>query len=152
MLLLYSEERSQKAHPFGNREETATGVPVAIKVLDLDTQDDELIDIQKEISLLSRCDSPFITRYRGSLLQGSKLWLILDYAGGGSVRGLLKSGTLTEPVIALVCLQVLQAIVYLHRQASIIHRDIKAGIVPLSFPGELLLLTVIAIGEQQISS
>lgn len=101
---------------------------MAIKVLDLDTQDDELLDIQKEISLLSRCDSPFITRYRGSQLQGSKLWLILDYAGGGSVRGLLKSGNLSEQVISLICVQVLQALVYLHRQASIIHRDIKAGV------------------------
>ncbi len=105
----------------------ATGKTVAIKILDLDTDDDEILDIQKEMTILSRCDSEYVTRYHGAFLSGSKLWIILDYAGGGSLRSILKSGPLSETVIAMVCRQVLMALVYLHKQAGIIHRDIKAG-------------------------
>ena len=107
--------------------EISTGKDVAIKILDLDIDDDDLGDITKEISILSRCDSENITRYHGAFLCGSKLWIIIDYAGGGSLRSILKSGPLTEPAIGVICRQVLEALVYLHKSASVIHRDIKAG-------------------------
>ncbi|KAJ1547343.1 Serine/threonine-protein kinase 25, partial [Nowakowskiella sp. JEL0078] len=59
---------------------------VAIKVLDLDTDYDEIKDVRNEITLLSHCDSEYITRYIESYLNGSKLWVIMDHAAGGSVR------------------------------------------------------------------
>ena len=109
--------------------EVATGMDVAIKILDLDINDEDLDDIRKEIAILSRCDSEYITRYHGAYLCGSKLWIILDYAGGGSLRSILKSGPVNEKAIGAICRQVLKALVYLHNNASIIHRDIKAGIL-----------------------
>ena len=122
------------------RQEIATGEPVAIKILDLDTDDEDMDDIQKEIAILSRCDSEYITRYRGAYLNGSKLWLILDYAGAGSLRSLLKSGTLSETVIAVICRQVLNALVYLHKHAGIIHRDIKAGKIACTHEKQIFFL------------
>ena len=62
---------------------------VAIKVLDLDTDDDEITDVQKEITMLSHCDSEYITRYHGSYLNETKLWVIMDYAAGGSMRNIV---------------------------------------------------------------
>jgi serine/threonine-protein kinase 24/25/MST4 len=59
-----------------------SGVTVAIKVIEMDTSDDDLADIRKEISLLSKCDSPLITRFHKSLLIDTKLWVVMDYAGG----------------------------------------------------------------------
>ncbi len=60
------------------------GQTVAIKVIDMDTSDDDLTDIRREISLLSKCDSNLITRYHKSLLIETKLWVVMDYAEGAS--------------------------------------------------------------------
>lgn len=42
-------------------------------------------EICKEIAVLGQCESKNITRYRGSLLVGSELWIIMDYCGLGSL-------------------------------------------------------------------
>lgn len=69
---------------------------VAIKVLNLDTEEEDVSDIQREIATLSQlknCDSQNITRYHGSFLNGTKLWIVMDYAAGGSIRSLVREGT-----------------------------------------------------------
>ncbi|KAL6604703.1 hypothetical protein U3516DRAFT_668159 [Neocallimastix sp. 'constans'] len=72
---------------------------VAIKILDLDTENDEdIADVQKEISILSKFDTNYVTKYRGSYLIDIKLWIVMDYAALGSMRN-ISAVPVTCPII-----------------------------------------------------
>ncbi|CAE6433955.1 unnamed protein product [Rhizoctonia solani] len=121
-----------------------TGEVVALKIINLDGQDDDVEAIQKEVALLSSLrggDSINITRYHGCWLEGPHVWIVMDFAQGGSVRTLAKAApnnSIEERFTGIIMREALQALAFLHRN-NVIHRDLKAANVLISSDGRVML-------------
>ncbi|KAI5296361.1 putative protein serine/threonine kinase [Ascosphaera acerosa] len=118
--------------------EKRTGQAVAIKVIDVENADDEVEDIISEISILSELNSPYVTKYRGSYLKGSDLWIIMEFCAGGSCCDLMKPGPIAEEYIMIILRELLLGLEYLHGDKKL-HRDIKAANVLLTANGQVKL-------------
>ncbi|KNE61527.1 STE/STE20/YSK protein kinase [Allomyces macrogynus ATCC 38327] len=112
--------------------------PVAIKIIDLEQAQDEIEDIQQEIHILSQLDSTFVTKYYGSFIKGAKLWIVMEFCGGGSCQDLLKPANFEEVFIAIIMRELLRGLEYLHEQGKL-HRDIKAANILLTQTGDVKL-------------
>lgn len=111
---------------------TTSGQVFAVKIIDLEADDDtgSIVDIQREVALLRQArDGPNIIKYYECFLYGSQVWIVQEFAQGGSVTDLMNASptkTLEEQYSAVIMREVLVGLAFLHN-SSIIHRDIKAA-------------------------
>nr|XP_029544455.1 mitogen-activated protein kinase kinase kinase kinase 5-like [Oncorhynchus nerka] len=111
-----------------------TGELAAVKIIKLEPGDDFSI-IQQEIFMVKECMHHNIVAYFGSYLCREKLWICMEYCGGGSLQDIYHvTGPLSEPQIAYVCRETIQGLGYLHSKGKM-HRDIKilSLVVPADF-------------------
>lgn len=115
-----------------------TGNQVAIKIIDVENAEDEVDDIMQEISILSELHSSYVTKYYGSYLKGSDLWIIMEFCSGGSCADLMRPGLIPEEYICIVLRELLLGLEYLHSDNKL-HRDIKAANILLGANGQVKL-------------
>uniref|UniRef100_A0A182RWL5 Mitogen-activated protein kinase kinase kinase kinase n=1 Tax=Anopheles funestus TaxID=62324 RepID=A0A182RWL5_ANOFN len=110
----------------------------AIKVIKLEPGDDIQI-IQQEILMMRDCRHSNIISYYGSYMRHDKLWICMEYCGGGSLQDIYQvTGPLTELQIAYMCRETLRGLSYLHSMGKI-HRDIKGANILLTERGDVKL-------------
>ncbi|KAI8918257.1 kinase-like domain-containing protein [Powellomyces hirtus] len=115
-----------------------TDTPVAIKVVDFEESGDDIDEIRQEISILSELDSKWVTRYYGSYIRGTKLWIVMEYCEAGSLLDMIKTNPMSEQHVAVVMRELLCGLEYIHRHGKI-HRDIKAANVLVTAAGDVKL-------------
>lgn len=109
----------------------SSGENAAIKVIKLEQGDDFSI-IQQEILMMKDCRHPNIVAYFGSYLRRDKLWICMEYCGGGSLQDIYHiTGPLTEKQIAYMSRETLKGLAYLHNMQKM-HRDIKGANILLT--------------------
>ncbi|XP_042860024.1 mitogen-activated protein kinase kinase kinase kinase 5-like isoform X2 [Penaeus japonicus] len=110
----------------------------AIKVIKLEPGDDFTI-IQQEILMMKDCRHPNIVAYFGSYLRRDKLWICMEFCGGGSLQDIYHiTGPLQERQIGYMCRETLRGLEYLHRMGKM-HRDIKGANILLTENGDVKL-------------
>ncbi|KAL9089543.1 MAG: hypothetical protein Q9159_002495 [Coniocarpon cinnabarinum] len=115
-----------------------TGQTVAIKIVEIESGNDDVRDIIEEISILAGLSSPYVTKYYGSFLKGSDLWIIMEFCSGGSCSDLMRPGTISEEYIMIILKELLMGLDYLHADRKL-HRDIKAANILLGANGQVKL-------------
>ncbi|OXB68344.1 hypothetical protein ASZ78_015284 [Callipepla squamata] len=85
-----------------------TGELAAIKVIKLEPGEDFAV-VQQEIIMMKDCKHPNIVAYFGSYLRRDKLWICMEFCGGGSLQDIYHvTGPLSEQQIAYVSRETLQ--------------------------------------------
>ncbi|KAG6844346.1 hypothetical protein H0H87_007622 [Tephrocybe sp. NHM501043] len=125
-------------------EHIPSGNVVALKIINLDDKSgsDDVGDIQREVALLTQLrDAPNITRYYGCYMDGPRVWIVMEFAQGGSVLSLMKAsrnGCLEEKYVSVIVREVLVGLNYLHK-VPVIHRDIKAANILVTATGKVVI-------------
>uniref|UniRef100_A0A673Z035 non-specific serine/threonine protein kinase n=1 Tax=Salmo trutta TaxID=8032 RepID=A0A673Z035_SALTR len=96
-----------------------TGELAAIKVIKLEPGEDFVV-VQQEIVMMKDCKHSNIVAYFGSYLRRDKLWICMEYCGGGSLQDIYH-GKQTQQHTAFFPPQ---GLYYLHNKGKM-HRDIK---------------------------
>uniref|UniRef100_S4RCL6 Serine/threonine-protein kinase TAO3 n=1 Tax=Petromyzon marinus TaxID=7757 RepID=S4RCL6_PETMA len=96
-------------------------------------------DIIKEVKFLTKLKHPNIIEYKGCYLREHTAWMIMEYCLG-SASDLLEvhKKPLQEIEIAAIAHGALQGLAFLHNH-TMIHRDVKAGNILLTEPGQVKL-------------
>ncbi|XP_067831161.1 mitogen-activated protein kinase kinase kinase kinase 5-like isoform X2 [Heptranchias perlo] len=115
-----------------------TGELAAVKIIKMEPDDDFSV-IQQEIVMVKSCTHQNIVAYYGSYIRSNKLWICMEFCGGGSLQDIYHvTGPLSELQIAYISRETLQGLEYLHNQGKI-HRDIKGANILINDNGDVKL-------------
>lgn len=100
--------------------------------------------LEREISVLRDCRSPYIVSYFGSFVdpEGSNMCIVMEFLAGGTLQDVVKEydqyGGLDETSMHGVLNSVLQGLAYLHER-NIMHRDLKSKNILIDLDGSTKL-------------
>ncbi|MED6109219.1 hypothetical protein PIB30_031424 [Stylosanthes scabra] len=114
---------------------------VAIKSIDLDGSRPDFDDVRREVKTLSLLSHPNILNAHCCFTVEHRLWVVMPFMAGGSFQSIISHSFpdgFSEPCIAFILRETLNALSYLHSQGHL-HRDIKAGNILVDSNGSVKL-------------
>ena len=111
----------------------------AVKTMNLDDNYEE--DLITEIAMMKTLSHANIVKYIDSYIVKHQLWVVMEFMGAGCLTDILELFPLlkmSEPEIALIMLECLKALEYIHGMHRI-HRDIKSDNILLDTNGSVKL-------------
>ncbi|GAM19384.1 hypothetical protein SAMD00019534_025590 [Acytostelium subglobosum LB1] len=113
---------------------------VAIKIVDLEKAAADCVeDLLREVKVMTENNHPNLIQYHTSFLNGSCLWLVLDYLGAGSLADIIKDkypNGIPEVLAVTVLKYALRGLESLHTHHRI-HRDFKSDNVLIGAEGQV---------------
>lgn len=100
----------------------------AVKVLDYEKMSVNYQNrfLPREIEALINCKHPNIVEVFDIFRASNKLWIFMEFAGGGDIAGVLKkNGALSIRQATTWFYQIGQGLNYFHEDVKMCHRDIK---------------------------
>ncbi|EAY07696.1 CAMK family protein kinase [Trichomonas vaginalis G3] len=108
----------------------ATGSKVAIKIINKNENNEDgrqMIRIHREIEILKKVNHPFISHLFEVIESENEIYIVMEFAPNGTLLNYINEhGPLSEECAAPIFAQVMLALRYLHEDAHVCHRDIKA--------------------------
>ncbi|KAK3128391.1 hypothetical protein QOZ80_6BG0460910 [Eleusine coracana subsp. coracana] len=115
-----------------------TGQFFALKVIQLNIQEDIRRQIAQELKISLSTQCPYVVRCYQCFYVNGAISIVLEYMDGGSLSDFLKTvKTIPEFYLAAICKQVLRGLIYLHHEKHIIHRDLKPSNILINHRGEV---------------
>ena len=96
--------------------------------------------ILRELKILRKCKSPFITEFHGAFSHEGDISICMEYLDMGSFDYILKIvKTIPEEIVGCISLSVLKGLMYLFDVHKIVHRDIKPSNILLNSEGRCVI-------------
>lgn len=124
---LYFREKTVGSGSFGTVYQGRCKITkdvVAIKVINLETSEDEIEDLMGEVSILTDVQAKHCVQFYGAYVRKAEIWIVMELCGGGSVQDLTKCFNIPENDCATIVKGTMRGLQWLHEN-RMIHRDIK---------------------------
>lgn len=97
--------------------------------------------IQAERRIMAHADSPFVVKMYFAFQSKNHLYLVMEFVNGGDLYSMIQSvGTLSEDVTRVYVAEIILALIYLHEELHVIHRDLKPDNIVIDNHGHIKLI------------
>lgn len=127
-----------------------SGIIMARKLIRLEIKPAIRYRIMQELTVLHKCNSPYIVGFYGTFFNSSvgEISLCMEYMDGGSLDLILKKvGRIPEPQLGKITVAVLEGLKYLRYQQQVLHRDVKPSNLLVNSRGEIKMCDFGVSGE-----
>lgn len=126
----------------------STNTTLALKIIGLDaTSPEEQRQIISELSILHRCQSPFIISFSGAFFHDNEIYIATELMDGGSLD---RYKPIPEPELGRIAVMVVHGLQYLW-SIGIMHRDVKPSNMLINTTG-IVKLCDFGVSRQLINS